>query len=185
VPDGYEVHVLVNPDTVEYDPIPIEKIHFAAPFMGALYVVAEFADSTIYHFWLQDAEVWEYATVYSHGDLVRPSVSTGLVYQASRLGDPYPAWAPNVPRFDADDGYTQSIIEPTVYNDYYYTCVLTGGTNPRSGDIEPEWPTEDGAQVIEYADGGDATETPAPPAPPSTDTPSPPYQDRYDRGDIR
>jgi hypothetical protein len=109
-------------------------------------------------------------------------VLNGLVYQASRLGDPYPAWAPGVPRYDGDDGgYSQSIIEPTVYNDFYYTCVLTGGVNPRSGDTEPEWPLEDGAQVIEYADGGDATTTPAPPTPPSTSTPQDIIRERYQR----
>lgn len=186
VPSGYECNVLVHPDATEYDPIALEKIHFAEPFMGALYVVAEFEDGDIYHYWLQNADVWEYDTVYSHGALVRPSVSNGLVFRAKRLGDPYPAWAANVPRSDGTaSGETQSIIEPTTFNDYYYTCVDTVGENPRSGDIEPVWPTEDGAQVTEYAEAEADDTPPAPPEPPSNNTPSPPYRERYERGDFR
>jgi hypothetical protein len=185
VPAGYELSVLVHPDATEYDEIALEKIHFAEPFMGALYVVAEFDGGDIFHYWLQVADEWQYDTVYTHGALVRPSDWNGLVFQASRLGDPYPAWAPNVPRSDGSVyGYEASIIEPTVFNNFYYTCVLTGGTNPRSGEIEPEWPTEEGAQVVEYADGEAEEALPAPPEPPSNNTPSEPYRERYGRGEL-
>ena len=29
--------------------------------------------------------------------------------------------------------------------------IATTGANPRSGDNEPDWPTESGAQLVEYA----------------------------------
>lgn len=181
VPDGYTLHVLHHPDSAEGYVIELSKIHFAAPMMGALYVAAEFEDGQIFHYWLQQVDAWQADTHYFANTMVHPTVLNGLVYQASRLGDPYPAWAPGVPRSDGTGDYTQSIIEPTVYNDFFYECVLTGGENPRSGLIEPTWPTEDGAQVIEYADGGTNTETPAPPTPPSTDTPQDSIRDRYER----
>lgn len=185
VPDGYTLHVLHHPDASADYPIELEKIHFAAPMMGALYVTAEFADGEIYDYWLQSADAWEADTIYTHGALVSPTVPNGIVYQASRLGDPYPAWAPNVPRYDGTGDYEVSIIEPTVYNDFYYTCIEALGTNPRSGTVEPEWPTEDGAQIAEETDGV-VTAEPAPPTPPSTQTPGSSTEDRYaNRGGSR
>jgi hypothetical protein len=182
VPDGYTLHVLHHPESTDGYTIELERIHFAAPMMGALYVAAEFEDGQTFHYWLQQVDVWTQDTQYLHGAMVRPSVPTGLVYQASRLGQPYPAWAPDVPRSDGNiNDYGQSIIEPTVYNDFFYECVLTGGDNPRSGTTEPTWPTEAGAQIIEYADGGDDVTQPAPPEPPSTDTPQEDVRERYAR----
>lgn len=178
LPDGYTLHVLAHPDASEDYPIELERIHFASPIMGALYVVAEFVDEEIYHYWLQSADVWLADTIYAHAAMVSPSDPTGIVYQAGRLGDPYPAWAPNVPRSDGTGGYEVSIVEPTVYNDFYYVCIEALGNNPRSGAVEPIWPTEDGAQVVEDTDGAVETE-PAPPTPPSTNQPPATTQDRY------
>ena len=45
------------------------------------------------------------------------------------------------------------VIEPTVYNGFKYTVIGTDGANPSSGSTEPDWPTEAGAQIIEYAQG--------------------------------
>lgn len=182
VPDGYTLHILAHPDAEEGYPVELERIHFAAPFMGALYVAAEFADGEVFHYWLQEADVWLADTVYHHGDLVSPSVSTGLVYQGTRFGDPYPVWAPNVPRYDGTTGYDQSIIEPSVYNDFYYVCIEAFGDNPRSGTVEPTWPTEDGATVTEEADGGEVSAPDAAPEPPSTNVPGSGYRERYGRG---
>lgn len=183
VPDGYTLHVLHHPDSFDGYTIELERIHFSVPIMGALYVAAEFEDGQTFHYWLQQVDVWAQETHYFHGTMVQPSIPNGLVFQASRLGPPYPAWAADVPRSDGNGAdYGQSVIEPTVYNDFYYPCVLTGGDNPRSGTTEPTWPTEAGAQVIEYADGGDDVIQPDPPTPPSTDTPQETTRDRYFRG---
>lgn len=182
VPDGYTLNILHHPDSEHGYTIELERIHFAVPMMGALYVAAEFEDGEIFHYWLQQVDGWTQDSQYLFGAMAHPTIENGIVYQASRLGDPFPAWAAGIPRSDGNSGdYGQSIIEPTVYNDFFYECVLTGGENPRSGDTEPEWPTEDGAQVIEYADGGDNTATPAPPEPPSLDTPQAGLRERYDR----
>lgn len=141
----------------------LEKIHFAEPFMGALYVAAEFSDGGTYHYWLQAGEQWQANKAYKLGDIVYPSVPTGLVYRASRLGSANPAWAPNVPRFDGTggSGYEQSVVEPTVYNDFYYTAIATTGVSPRSGSLEPTWPEEDGATVVESADNPPDVNIPA------------------------
>src|SRR5690606_35861833 len=66
-------------------------------------------------------------------------------YQATRIGSPGAAWAAGVERTIGD------VVEPTVYNGYKYTVTATTGANPTSGLIEPDWPTESGAQIIEYA----------------------------------
>lgn len=182
VPDGYTLHVLHHPDSVDTYTIELERIHFATPMMGALYVAAEFEDGSIYHYWLQQVDVWQQDTHYFANTMVQPSIPNGLVFQASRIGQPYPSWTADVPRSDGTFGdYGQSIVEPTVYNDFYYPCVLTGGNNPRSGTEEPTWPTEAGEQVIEYADGGDEMLEPAPPEPPSSDEPQETIRERYER----
>lgn len=169
VPDGFVLHVLSHPDGLDTngDPVPLSKIHFAAPIMGYLYVAAEFEGGDVYHFWLQEGDEWEADTVYKLGDVVTPATSTGLSYQATRTGSANPSWAAGVRRTVGD------VIEPTTYNDFYYTAVDTQGSNPRSGDSEPTWPTEDGQQVYEDADivavdTPTVTQTPDPTAEPST-----------------
>lgn len=178
VPDGYTLHVLVHPmfDDGTAGGFPIKKIHFAAPFLGFLYVVAEFdvgetGAQAVYHYWLQTGGTWQANKIYRAGDIVEPSTPNGLAYRATRLGAPNPSWAPRVARTIGDK------IEPTVYNDYYYTVVATAGANPASGLVEPTWPTEAGARVTE-----DTNATSAPPqsvtvAP--TNQPGSEVKDRY------
>jgi len=182
VPDGYTLHLLFHPefdpDDDEPEQYDLVAVHFAKPFMGFLYVVAEYADGQIFHFWLQSGGAWEADTVYNAGDIVEPTVPNGLTFRATRLGSPLPSWAANVPRADGDQ------IEPTEYNGYYYTVVDTIGASPRSGATEPEWPTEEGAQIFEDTEGATSS-TPTTTSPPSTQTPSEETRDRYNRGDTR
>jgi hypothetical protein len=145
MPTGYISHVITHPtDSTQL----LEKIHFAEPYLGALYVVAEFANGEVFHFWLASSGEWEADTIYRAGDVVTASVDTGLLYKATRASAANPAWAARVQRALTD------VVEPTVYNDYYYTVVEVEGDAPRSGSFEPTWPTEPGARVTE-----DETET--------------------------
>lgn len=177
----YRLEILLHP----LDPLAeLVKIHYAAPFLGALYVVAEFDDGGIYHYWLQQGETWEANHEYSANVFVQPTTPNGYVYIGARLGQPYPAWTAGAPR-TAGNGSSidPSIIEPTTYNEYYYTVIDTQGDNPTSGTVEPLWPTSTGATIVENTDGfavgdsGDAT----PPEPPAPNTPQSSTTDRYDR----
>jgi len=176
VPDGIVLHVIQHPT----DPTsPIDEINFAAPFMGFPYVVATFENGDTFHYWLQDGDVWQAEHVYKLGDIVVPSVANGFAYQAGRLLPANQSWAPNVLRTVGD------VVEPTVYNDFFYTVVDTQGDNPRSGTVEPVWPTEDGARINEDADGSTSdppsvTEPPDPAA-----LPAPGIRDRYGNGPRR
>lgn len=168
VPEGFVLNVLAHPDPPDTgygDPYStayaddaltgIKKIHFSEPFLGGLYVVAEFDDDSTYHFWLQPGRPWAAVTVYQQGDLVEPSNPNGFLYRASRLVDALPPWQPDEPRYDGiGDAYEQSAIEPTVANGFYYVCVETDGPNPRSGATEPSWPTFEGGTVVERTDTG-------------------------------
>lgn len=176
VPNGFTLRILSHPDATPDAPIALEEINFAKPFMNYLYVSATFENGDTYHFWLQEGDTWEADTTYKLGDIVLPTSPFGLAFQAQRLTEPNVAWAPNVSRALND------VIEPTVYNDYYYTAVDVQGTNPRSGDTEPEWPTEDGAQVIEDADGAGATPSTPTDMPDPNAQPAPSTSDRYDNG---
>lgn len=128
MPAGYTCYVLSHPDNPA---LAIHRIHFAAPFMGALYVAAEFAGGDTYHYWLPLADTWEAETIYGLGDLVQPTVPNGLAYKCTRLLPPYPEWAPDVERTVGDR------VEPTEHNDYFYEVVATGagqgGDNPIGG----------------------------------------------------
>lgn len=168
LPEGYVLNILVHPDPPDLgygytaygdEELALSVIHFSEPFLGGLYVVAEFEDGSVYHYWLQPGVAWEADKVYAAGDLVEPSTPNGLLYRASRLDDPYPPWQADEPRYDGvNDAYAQSIIEPTAYNGYYYVCTETLGPNPRSGSTEPVWPEFEGGTVVERTDTGVAQE---------------------------
>lgn len=136
--------VLRHPDGNE---TPIQRIWFSEPFVGQLYIVAEFVNGDVYHYWAIDADTWQADTFYLQGGLVQPTVPNGLTYSAARVGEPGPAWQAGVARQVGD------IIEPTVYNGFYYECVATYGDSPASGATEPTWPTTTGAQVTEETSG--------------------------------
>jgi hypothetical protein len=142
IPAGYALDVLRSPEGAV-----LSKIHFAKPFLGALYVAAEFADGNTYHFWLQATTIWLANTEYSLHDYVEPTVPNGFVYRATRLNTPFPAWTPLAPRA-VDDS-----VEPTIYNGLYFKVESVIGSQPRSGSEEPIWPTTAGAVIIEDADG--------------------------------
>lgn len=177
VPAGFVLNILVSRDETD-SPIPLRAIHFAEPFMGALYVVAEFEDNGISHYWLQPGVAWEASKTFKAGDIVYPSTATGLVYRASRNGSAYPAWAANVLRADGTGADPQSIIEPTTYNDFYYKCIDTTGASPRSGTTEPAWPTEAGATVVESTDNPPDVNIPATTSPVQNTVPAS-VTDRY------
>jgi hypothetical protein len=172
-PDKYVVATLRHPT----DPtIKIQQIHFQAPFMGFLYVAAEFEDGNTWHYWLEELDEWSPNTDYMVGDRVFPLTENGYAYKATRPGSPNQAWAESVERTVGD------VVEPTVYNGFKYTVIDTTGTNPSSGTVEPDWPAESGAQVIEYAHGEASTEVTTPGYDPDPDSGgSEDYQDgRYD-----
>ena len=159
----------------------ITAIHFAKPYLGAIYVVAEFASGNTYHYWLQAGATWAAKTGYGVGDVVQPTTPNGFAYRAHRLGNPNPVWAPGVPRQDATPGPV-SIVEPTTPNGFLYVCTATTGASPRSGTIEPEWPASNGATVVEDVDVGTATVATPPTGtttPPPTGTLPDSYRDRY------
>jgi hypothetical protein len=174
VPAGFVLHVLAHPSG-EPDAPALEKIHFAEPFLGFLYVVAEFADGGIYHFWLQSGGTWEANKVYRAGDIVEPSTPNGLAYEATRASSPFQSWAASVPRAEGDR------IEPTTYNGFYYTVVEVAGTNPASGTVEPIWPENPGERVYEDTEGtGSDSVSTTPPA--GAQSPTSSVTDRYGDG---
>lgn len=172
VPSGYVCHIITHPTN---GTLALSKIHFAKPYLGFLYVVAEFSNGDVRHFWLGNSGVWEANKQYKAGDAVLASTDTGLLYRATRATAPNPTWAPGVTRTIGE------VVEPTTYNDFYYTVVATEGS-ARSGATEPEWPTETGAQVTEESD----TESSASSGvtfPPATSLPSG-VDDRYGTGGL-
>ncbi len=149
----------------------INNIHFAASFMGFLYVVAGFDDGSQWHYWAEELDAWQPATDYKVGDRVFPSVPNGYAYKATRADAPAIKWSPSVARTVGD------VVEPTVQNGFDYTVIETTGTTPVSGLSEPIWPEVSGETVVEVAE---ITDSPEPPTsgedPPDLGT----IDDRYD-----
>jgi len=174
MPDGVSLEVLSHPTNPA---LPIRDIHFAGPFLGdatgaILYVVAEFDDGSVFHYWLQHGSTWEANTAYGLGDIVVPTSPNGLVYRAERLNPAKPVWQPNVTRTVGE------IVEATTFDGNQYEVVETIGDNPRSGATEPVWNTADGALTYEDVDitpsSGGGTGATTPP-----DTPPTSVVDRY------
>lgn len=182
VPSGYALHVLAHPAGTDVaNPIPIKTIHFVTPFMGYLYVVAEFdltgVTTTLgatWHFWLQGGAVWAASKDYKIGDIVSPSTPNGLVYQARRLGNANPGWTA------ATLTSVGAVVEPTTPNGFYFTATETDGANPVTGATEPVWPTTSGATVFEDSEVGNNDVSAAAAPQPSLNTPASSTQTRYD-----
>lgn len=159
----YVVDVLAHPDIAFAG--TLKEIHFAKPLLGFLYVVAEFSDGSVFHYYLQSAGSWQASTMYQRDALVEPSTPNGLAYKATGGANPA-AWQAKT-KYAVGD-----VVQPTVYNGWKYTVIEADGDNPTSSATEPEWLTTEGAQVIEDVDA-----TPQP-TPPSTGG-STPGGDRY------
>lgn len=170
VPDGVTCEVIRHPDVPG---MPLRRVWFVAPFLQYLYVVVEFINGDVYHYWLRSGTTWGASTRYELGQLIIPTDPNGYVYQVNRIGDPYPLWTANAVRTVGDR------IEPTTPDGNYYEVIDTLGANPRSGTTEPVWNTPDGALTYEDVEGATPT-TPGtgpttPPLTPGTD-----IEDRYD-----
>lgn len=169
VPAGYEDHVLSNPQNRTST---LSRIHFAAPYLGFLYVVAEFSDGTIQHFWLQDSGTWTANTVQFLGNFILPTVDNGFAFSATRLEPPHPVWQPNV------GVQVNDIFEPTVYSGYMFKAIAVLGDAPHTGITEPIWPTVENAQIQEFGDF-DASSAANTSSASSAPTPSRTITDRY------
>src|SRR6478735_9922464 len=173
IPDGYVANVLSHPTDSS---ATLVKIHFAQPFMGALYVVAEWSDGGVYHYWLASSGDWEADTVHLEGDVVTPTDHNGLLYRATANNPAAPTqtWQP-LTNYSMGD-----TVLPTVYNGYYFEVTATAGDVPISGAFEPTWNATEGAETSESADGtnapaSSASDAAAPQVPPDV-------RDRYGTG---
>lgn len=144
VPSGYQCNILLNPTNPA---LALSKIWFAQPFMGFPYVVAQFSDGSVWHYWLQSGGTWEPNTVYTTGAIVTPLASpNGLAYQAVRDMAPNSLWQPQVTVAQG------TVFEPNEYTGYSYRAVTVEGSAPHTGSTEPAWPTVPGGVIQEFGD---------------------------------
>lgn len=143
VPAGYQDNILINPVNPALD---ISTIWFAKPFMGFPYVVAQFTDGSIYHYWLQNSGNWTANTIYKTGTLILPNTPTGFAYLAQRISPVNPTWQPGTAIA------LNAIIEPTEYTGFQYKAVAVAGSSPHTGQSEPVWPIVAAATLQEFGD---------------------------------
>lgn len=145
VPSGVVERILVNPTDAT---LAVKKIWFAKPFLGFLYVAAEFTDGSVYHYWLQSKGAWMANTVYFNGDIVVPTTGEVLAYAATRLLPPNSVWSPQTTIVEGQ------FVEPTIYNGFFYEATAVTGAAAHTGNDEPVWPTTPNATIQEFGDFG-------------------------------
>ena len=138
MPDGYRCEVIVHPF---FPSTGLSYIWFARPMMGYPYVVAEFANGDVFHYWLESANSWEASTMYLEGQVIVPSTPNGLAYKAHRTLPKMPTWTAGM------EVFVGTKVEPTEENGYYYEATATneasgvgtpgGSPNPGGGDTDP------------------------------------------------
>ncbi len=168
-PGSATVKVLIHP-TAGFSG-ELYRIHFAQPFMGfprvrnrglGLYVVAEFDDHTIAHYWLQEPAAWQPLTIYNVNDLVQPTTPNGFYYKAVINNAP-PAWQPNTLYA------TGALVQPSTYTGYSFTATNLLPSSPTtSGGTEPVWINLPGSLVLESSSGPSSNVNTAAPTPPPT-----------------
>jgi len=173
IPVGYNLNLLRAPDGEV-----LTRVHFAEPFLGALYIAAEFADGDTFHFWLQESTDWLADTAYDFNELVNPTTPNSFVYRATRNGAANPVWSEGADRVVGDK------IEPTVRNGFFFEVVQIFGTLARSGTVEPDWDNAvDGQLINENVDGTLIPDAATPTRPPRFDELDDERRRRY--GDLR
>jgi len=172
LPSNYVLHLLRAPD----DTAVVTNIHFAEPFLGVLYVSAEFDDGTVHHFWLRDGITWIADNNYDANAIAEPAVDNGFVYRATRDGSANPIWTEGAPRAVNDR------VEPTTANGFYFEVTQIFGPKAISGVTEPDWAVvTDGQLINENVDGTNIPAIATPPAPVPDRTVPDNVDDRYER----
>src|SRR5271166_2690239 len=149
VPAGFTLSILSDPhDRTQL----LKKIWFAKPFMGFEFVVAQFANNDVVHYWLQNSGTWTTGADYTTASIVLPLTLNGLAYQAIRHFPTEPPWTPETVITSA------SYIEPNTPTGFAYQAIAVAGSPAHTGAIEPVWPTVAGAIIQEFGDyGGSST----------------------------
>lgn len=140
---GYVLNVLSDPNNTSASPT---KIWFAKPFMGFPYVVAQFSNGDVFHYWLQNNGTWTSTTDYTSASIVLPPVLNGLAYQGVRDFPANPLWTADT--IIASGSY----IEPNTATGFCYQAVAVAGSPVHTGAAEPVWPTVAGGIVQEFGD---------------------------------
>lgn len=150
MPDGYRCEVIVHPF---FPSTGLSYIWFSRPMMGYPYVVAEFANGDVFHYWLESANSWEASTMYLEGQVIVPSTPNGLAYKAHRTLPKMPTWTAGM------DVSVGTKVEPTEENGYYYEATAT---NEASGVGTPGGPPGTDTPGDPPTDGGPTPGQPDP-----------------------
>ena len=152
VPTGYTLNILSDPhDRTQL----LKTIWFAKPFMGFEFVVAQFQNGDIVHYWLQNSGTWTTGADYTTASIVLPLTLNGLAYQAVRHFPIEPLWTPNTVISSG------TYVEPNSPTGFAYQAIAVAGTPSTTGAVEPVWPTTAGAEIQEFGNFDVSTVAPS------------------------
>lgn len=135
------VHVLRHPTG---GVAPLLTIHRAFPFLAKLYVVAEFTDNVVQHYWLDVTIAWTALTVKPLGSRVTPVAENGFYYANLTQDLSTDVWTAN------NEVTVGEFRQPSTPGNFRFEVTAVTGTAPiRTSNTEPTWPTTDGATVVE------------------------------------
>jgi hypothetical protein len=194
---------ILKPQTTGTNPTngaaTLAKIHRAFVFLGRIYVVAEFSDATVRHYWLEDPDAFVGSTQVSLGQFMQPTTPNGFYYEVTGAiagGTNPPSWRPNVEMKFPSGVQNDKTVQPTEFNNFKYIIQSATGPAPSgAGNIyltsntEPVWPTVIGGTVTErryvteaqIQPGDETIPEDDDPAPPQDYGPYPPVTDDPDR----
>lgn len=155
------VHVLRHPTG---GGAQLSKIWACFVFLGKIYVVAEFTDAVVRHYWLNDPVAWTVSTVKQFGDRVQPTTPNGYYYRAATASTII-AWQPQTEKGVGDQ------VQPTTANGFAYGAATLYGPGPHfTSNTEPNWSLVDGASTFERHYETEDAVTPPPAGVPDPNT---------------
>lgn len=143
VPAGFTLNILSDPNNRAQG---LEKIWFAKPFMGFEFVVAEFNNGDVVHYWLQNGGTWTSATDYTTASIVLPPTPNGLAYQGVSMFTSGTLWTPETVIASG------AFILPNTATGFVYEVISVAGSPAHTGQTEPNWPTVAAGQIQEFGD---------------------------------
>ena len=119
--------------------LAVTSVHYADVFNGFLYAAVQYSNGDIRHSYLDNPSAWVASSTVFLNDVVQPTVANNFRYRVTDVSVGISAWVASTAQA------LNSFRRPTVANGYRYEATTAGTT----GATQPNWPTVNGATVVD------------------------------------